>query len=115
MYLGKICEVGESEEIIKEPAHPYTQALIDSILDPNDEGFIPDVSTHELTGEVSSFEDPPSGCRFHRRCPLAQNICKLTEPTLSKVGEDRFVACHFPLKSIQQDVADEAITEDTKL
>ncbi len=93
MYLGKLVEVGDSEAIFTEPLHPYTQALLGAIP-------LPEVGdeTKELTvleGSVPSPVNPPSGCRFHTRCPLAQKICAEEEPPLKKVRPGRIVACHF--------------------
>lgn len=95
MYLGKMCEVGAPDEIYNTPAHPYTRALISSIPMPD-----PDVAlntSQRLVGELPSPLDPPSGCRFRTRCPLAQDICAQVEPQLTAVGKRHFVACHFPL------------------
>ncbi len=94
MYLGKLVEVGSAEEVYGEPLHPYTQALFGAIP-------MPVVETKRelkvLEGNVPSPINPPSGCRFHTRCPLAQKICQETEPVLRQVrgGASRQVACHF--------------------
>jgi oligopeptide/dipeptide ABC transporter ATP-binding protein len=90
MYLGKLVELGPSEAIFRQPLHPYTQALFGAIPQP-----VVD-SQRELTvleGNVPSPVDPPSGCRFHTRCPLAQSICSEKEPELSEIQPGRFVAC----------------------
>lgn len=93
MYLGKLVELGASEDVYNEPLHPYTKALF---------GAIPlsvvDIVRRELTvleGNVPSPVNPPSGCRFHTRCPIAQGKCKEIEPAFRQVGSGRFVACHF--------------------
>lgn len=92
MYLGKLVEVGSAEEVYNEPLHPYTQALF---------GAIPMPVVEEkrelkiLEGNVPSPVDPPSGCRFHTRCPIAQKMCQETEPALRQVRSGREVACHF--------------------
>jgi oligopeptide/dipeptide ABC transporter ATP-binding protein len=94
MYLGKLVEVGSAEEVYNEPLHPYTQALF---------GAIPMPVVEEkrelkiLEGNVPSPVNPPSGCRFHTRCPIAQKMCQETEPVLRQVrgGASRQVACHF--------------------
>ncbi len=100
MYLGKLVEVGSAEEVYNEPLHPYTQALF---------GAIPMPVVEEkrelkiLEGNVPSPVNPPSGCRFHTRCPIAQKICQETEPVLRQVrggastslSTGRQVACHF--------------------
>ena len=92
MYLGKLVEVGSAEEIYNEPLHPYTQALFGAIP-------MPVVGEQRelkvLEGNVPSPVNPPSGCRFHTRCPLAQEICQKTEPVLQEVRSGHFVACHF--------------------
>jgi oligopeptide transport system ATP-binding protein len=92
MYLGKLVETGPSQDIFDEPLHPYTQALFAAIP-------IPEVdSKHELKvleGNVPSPINPPSGCRFHTRCPLAQAQCREVEPLLREVKIGRQVACHL--------------------
>lgn len=94
MYLGKLVEVGSAEDVYNEPLHPYTQALF---------GAIPMPVVEEkrelkiLEGNVPSPVNPPSGCRFHTRCPIAQKMCQETEPALRQIrgGASRQVACHF--------------------
>jgi peptide/nickel transport system ATP-binding protein/oligopeptide transport system ATP-binding protein len=92
MYLGKLVELGPSEEVFEMPLHPYTQALFGSIplpvVDRKRELVV-------LEGNVPSAVAPPPGCRFHTRCPLAQEICQKTEPVFRQVRSGRFVACHF--------------------
>lgn len=91
MYLGKIVELGSSEDVVAHPLHPYTQALIAAVPVPD-----PEVKVKSLAkGEIPSAIFPPSGCRFHPRCPLAQEICKTEEPALRAVAKNRYVACHF--------------------
>ncbi|MFA4669433.1 ABC transporter ATP-binding protein [Pyrococcus kukulkanii] len=95
MYLGKIVEIGPTDEVLKNPAHPYTMALIQavpSIARKKKEKKI------EITGEVPNAANPPSGCRFHPRCPLATEECKSKEPELIEVSHEHFVACHHPLR-----------------
>jgi len=96
MYLGKIVEMGPTEELIHQPAHPYTEALINAVPVPD-----PTARRTELVikGEVASPINPPPGCRFHPRCPHAKEICKKETPRLLEIGKERYVACHFPLKS----------------
>jgi oligopeptide/dipeptide ABC transporter ATP-binding protein len=90
MYLGKIVEYSMTEEIFHNPLHPYSQALIASVP-------IPDPTRRKerapLSGEVPSPVNPPLGCRFHPRCPLAMEICKKKEPELLDVGKEHYVAC----------------------
>jgi oligopeptide/dipeptide ABC transporter ATP-binding protein len=92
MYLGKLVELAPAEDIFDSPLHPYTQALFGSIP-------LPDVDNlRELTileGNVPSPINPPSGCRFHTRCPLAQPICTREEPLLRQIRANRLAACHF--------------------
>jgi peptide/nickel transport system ATP-binding protein len=95
MYLGKLCEVGPPDALYAEPAHPYTRALLDAIPLPDPDAPM-DESTH-LEGDLPSPIDPPSGCRFRTRCPLADDVCAHAEPQMEAVGEGRFVACHHPL------------------
>ncbi len=94
MYLGKIVELGESRAVCGTPLHPYTQALWSAVPIPN-----PEIEKRRkrivLEGEVSSPINPPPGCRFHNRCPLAEEICKNIEPELREVSPARWVACHF--------------------
>ncbi len=91
MYLGKIVELAETGTLYKEPLHPYAQALFASIP-------VPDPTKRRerppITGEVPSPVNPPSGCRFHPRCPKAMDVCKKSEPALIDVGGGHFVACH---------------------
>jgi peptide/nickel transport system ATP-binding protein len=95
MYLGKICEVGSPDDLYAVPAHPYTAALLRSI--PVPDPTVAPAQTGLLTGDLPSPLDPPAGCRFRTRCPLAQEQCALEEPQVRQVGPDHFVACHFPL------------------
>jgi peptide/nickel transport system ATP-binding protein len=96
MYLGRLCEVGPSEQLFANPAHPYTALLIEAIPVPD-----PDVRPAESVpvGEPPSPISPPSGCRFRTRCPRAQQKCIDEVPELRPVAPDQFVACHYPLIS----------------
>lgn len=100
MYLGKLVEVGSAEEVYNTPLHPYTQALFGAIPMP----VVEDKRELKvLEGNVPSPVNPPSGCRFHTRCPIAQKMCQETEPLLRQVrsgastslSAGRQVACHF--------------------
>jgi peptide/nickel transport system ATP-binding protein len=94
MYLGKLVEVAGSDELYRAAAHPYTEALLASIPEPD-----PDhTSSHKaLTGELPSPLNPPSGCRFRTRCPYVQPRCAEEEPLLREVAPGHQVACHFPV------------------
>jgi oligopeptide/dipeptide ABC transporter ATP-binding protein len=91
MYLGKIVELGEADEVFESPLHPYTRALMSAIPIPD-----PDAQRKRnfLPGEVPSPIDPPPGCRFHPRCEYASQICKEKETELHDVGRGHYVACH---------------------
>ncbi len=92
MYLGKLVEVTRREELYKNPLHPYTQALLSAIPMPN-----PRLRRQRivLKGEVPSPLNPPSGCRFHTRCPLAFDRCRVEEPVFEEKAHDHSVACHL--------------------
>ena len=92
MYLGKIVETGATEAVIGQPKHPYTQMLIAAVPDPDPRNRR---EHQDLRGEVASAIDPPSGCRFHPRCPIAQAICTTDEPSLRPLRDGRLAACHF--------------------
>ena len=102
MYLGKVCEFGDSDLVYTSPAHPYTRALLDSVpLTDPDKNF----NGPELTGDIPSPLAPPSGCRFRTRCPRAADRCAVEEPQVREVRPEQFVACHFPLLDIEAPVA----------
>ncbi len=92
MYLGSIVEVAPTRELFATPRHPYTRALLSAIpsLDPDDTG-----QAQRLEGEVPSPASPPSGCRFHTRCPVVQDRCRRDIPHLQEADEGTSVACHF--------------------
>jgi len=94
MYVGKLVEVAEIEELYTAPKHPYTEALLSAVPMPN-----PRLRDREarirLTGEVADPANPPSGCYFHPRCRYTQEMCKEKELPLRNLGEDHYVACHF--------------------
>jgi peptide/nickel transport system ATP-binding protein len=99
MYLGKLVEVGTGDDIYEHAAHPYTAGLLETIPEPNPEiarakaaGEVP------IKGELPSPLNPPSGCRFRTRCPLAQVKCAEVVPELRSFGGEHRAACHFPLQ-----------------
>jgi oligopeptide/dipeptide ABC transporter ATP-binding protein len=94
MYLGKIVELGSNDAVRDTPLHPYTKVLLSSVPIPD-----PDLEASRrpilLKGEIPSPVNPPSACRFHTRCPIAQQICSEVEPPLEKKRDGHFAACHF--------------------
>ncbi len=104
MYLGKLVELGTGDDIYRRPAHPYTDALIKTIPvpDPAVEKGKADVG---IRGELPSPIDPPSGCRFRTRCPIAQEICSQVEPPMRRFGPSHQAACHFPLQTPEPEAA----------
>ncbi len=95
MFLGCICELGDTAEIYAKPMHPYTRFLLDSVPQPNPE--LRDDNHVILTGEIPSPVNPPSGCRFRTRCPYADEKCREIVPEMQTYGT-RQVACHHPLE-----------------
>ncbi|MGH0488096.1 ABC transporter ATP-binding protein [Bacillus mycoides] len=91
MYLGTIVETASRDELFANPLHPYTKALLSAVPIPD-----PTVKRERiiLEGDIPSPANPPSGCRFHTRCPVATDICKTNVPEFRNVGENHFVACH---------------------
>ncbi|GEC88683.1 ABC transporter ATP-binding protein [Brevibacillus brevis] len=94
MYLGKMVEIARTDDLFAQPLHPYTAALLSAIPKPTPHRRQERIV---LQGDVPSPANPPSGCRFHPRCPMAQERCSKEIPELIEVGQDRQVACHFPL------------------
>jgi peptide/nickel transport system ATP-binding protein len=95
MYLGKIVESGTPERLIRKPIHPYTQALTSAVPTTDPSGKSSRNLADKIHGEIPALINPPSGCRFHPRCPYAKEICKIKEPEVIGVGADHTVACHL--------------------
>ena len=96
MYLGKLCELAQADVLYREPAHPYTNALLASI--PTPEPVVASDRVEPLKStELPSPINPPSGCRFRTRCPRAQDVCASDEPLMREIRPNHFVACHFPV------------------
>jgi peptide/nickel transport system ATP-binding protein len=92
MYLGRIVEIGPVGEIFDKPAHPYTEALIAAVPEPDPDLPIPEA----LLGEIPNARERPSGCHFHPRCPKAQDRCRVEDPALVAGADGRQIRCHFP-------------------
>ncbi len=96
MYLGKLVEIAPARRLYQAPAHPYTSGLLAAVP-------VPDPQRSKrgrrviLGGDLPSPAHPPPGCRFHTRCPMAQERCRVEEPALRPFGDGHFAACHFPL------------------
>ncbi|TAM62046.1 dipeptide ABC transporter ATP-binding protein [bacterium] len=108
MYLGNIVEIADRDELYDRPLHPYTQALLSAIPIPD-----PDLEARRkriiLTGDIPSPVNPPSGCRFHTRCPIAFDRCRVEVPQLKDYGNGHFAACHWVEEhGGQQPVIDQA-------
>ena len=92
MYLGKIVEVADAEQLYQRPRHPYTEALLNAVPIPDPQR----VRQHQiLSGEIPSPIDPPAGCHFHPRCPYAKEICRQEYPPLTELAPGHQSACHF--------------------
>ncbi len=91
MYLGQVAEIGDAEALYDNPLHPYSRALLSSMpsMDPDNRTMEP-----ALSGDPPNPIDPPSGCRFHTRCPIVGTVCSQTEPTLTQRGRKHLVSCH---------------------
>jgi len=92
MYLGQLAEMAATDQLFAEPKHPYTQALLSAV---------PSIKQRKqprrlvLTGDVPTPFNPPQGCRFHTRCPMAMDTCRAVEPPWHDTGDGHFVACHL--------------------
>src|SRR6202012_484291 len=103
MYLGKLMEVSPARELYSKPMHPYTQALLEAIPTPDPE----ENSRRErnvIGGEPPNPINPPSGCRFHTRCPHATEVCSAVEPPLAEYAGGHLTACHHPQNVTAEEV-----------
>ncbi len=94
MYMGKMVETAPVKALFEKPLHPYTRTLMEAVPIPNP---LLRKDRQRMKGEPPSPISPPSGCRFHPRCPRAMSVCEKDEPAQTRVGPDRQVACHLPL------------------
>ena len=95
MFLGRICELSPTEALYTRPRHPYTKFLLEAV--PQPDPMLRDDARALLTGEVASALNPPSGCRFHPRCPYADQLCREKQPNLIEMAPGHLCACHHPL------------------
>jgi peptide/nickel transport system ATP-binding protein/oligopeptide transport system ATP-binding protein len=109
MYLGRVVETGGSEALYRYPRHPYTGALLSAVpvADPSRHG----TERRLLTGDVPSPANPPKACRFHTRCPKAQELCSIEDPPLEDKTTGTLAACHFPLDN--EDLVDLGLREES--
>lgn len=90
MYAGNLCEVADVQELFRNPKHPYSSALLTAVPKVEQEGELTSIA-----GSVPNLVDPPSGCRFHPRCPHAMDVCKTTLPPTREIADNHYVACHL--------------------
>ena len=101
MYLGQVVELADEETLFSRPQHPYTTALISAVPEPDPRlkrARVP------LRGEIPSAVNPPSGCYFHTRCPVARDVCRRDPPTMRETAPQRWVRCHFPGEDTSADM-----------
>lgn len=101
MYLGNMMELGDKDDIFKNPLHPYTQALFSAVPVPD-----PDIKMNRiiLTGDIPSPANPPKGCKFHTRCSKCMNVCKFKEPEYIEAEPNHFVSCHLFNKEVMDNL-----------
>jgi oligopeptide transport system ATP-binding protein len=102
MYLGRIVELGPAEDVYERPSHPYTRALLAAARTLHGDSAA--VATSLARGDVPDAANPPAGCRFHPRCPMAADICQREDPALRHVAKEHAAACHFAMAVDQQSV-----------
>ncbi len=99
MYLGQVVELASEDDLFSRPLHPYTDALISAVPEPDPDAM----ARHEpLSGEIPSPIDPPSGCFFHTRCPIARDECRAKAPAFREIAPRRWARCHFPGETTEQ-------------
>ena len=101
MYLGKMVEIAESEQLYERPLHPYTQALLSAVPVPD-----PDFQREQIIieGDIPSPSNPPSGCTFHTRCPFKMDVCTRVTPQLNEQSLGHSVACHLYDSEVDNDI-----------
>ncbi|HEX3832013.1 MAG TPA: ABC transporter ATP-binding protein, partial [Solirubrobacteraceae bacterium] len=104
MYLGKLMEISPAEELYNKPIHPYTSALLGAIPIP-DPKQNRDRDRVSVSGEPPNPINPPSGCRFHTRCPRATDVCSAVEPQLTEYADGHLAACHHPQHVTADEIA----------
>jgi oligopeptide/dipeptide ABC transporter ATP-binding protein len=112
MYLGKLVEIGPSDNIYEHPVHPYTARLIEAIPIPSPE-LERSKSGRIVKGELPSALHPPSGCRFRTRCDRATDLCAEVEPPLRTFGPGHQAACHFPLEPVSVEIGSASSRNDS--
>jgi oligopeptide/dipeptide ABC transporter ATP-binding protein len=115
MYLGRLVEVAQAEDLYRRPLHPYTQALLASIPEPDPESRASSVPTARLGGDVPTPLAPPPGCRFHTRCPHAMEECRRLEPALLEVEPGHFTACFLYPAEVQSSSTHRAASSATEV
>ena len=99
MYLGDIVELAPRDGLYQNPLHPYTQALLSAAPVPDPDAHLNRII---LKGDIPSPANPPSGCKFHTRCPVAMEICKTVKPEFKDYGDEHFVSCHYVEKMMKE-------------
>jgi peptide/nickel transport system ATP-binding protein len=111
MYVGKIVELAATDELFFNPKHPYTEALLSAIPNPDPDEKMKRIL---LSGEVANPANPPSGCYFHPRCKYAQTVCRESAPSWEEVAPEHFTLCHFSRQLSLAGVAQASASETSK-